>query len=558
MNEIKLIEIREKTKKLQEEAIELFINNDDLEIKERLEATLKEVMEEKRIVITFIGQYSAGKSSIVSALTNRNDIKIDADIATSSATEYILDDQIILVDTPGLYTGNQEHDDITLEAINKSDMLVYCITNELFDSITIKDYKKWVYEKNYRNKMLLVINKMSREVGEYENLKENYIESINRALNPYDIQDVTSTFIDAKDYLEGVTYDDEEFIEISRMDDLKNKINKIAAEKGILSKLDTPIKAISNLIDEALKNSLDNKLDRNQLELVNSILSELEDTKSIIRRKMRVTVSENLSIIESYANKKAVQIGSESFEFNEYEFNSLIEKTCLKINDEINEILQEENEYLKNKLEDIYDSNLMKVYVRDVEALITSGKSDITDLNRIEKSKNIFKIFNSFDISGAVSKHSIKLGATSSQASGTELHKFVKFVGEKINYKFAPWQAVNIAKNIGKVLGVVGIALQVFSVVANATDDGEEKAYREIQKARRSFKENIDEVLSGLEREYNNMIDETLKSYGEMISSVKKEKEESLESLDRNNSYINRLEKINEELMKLQVEINTI
>ena len=205
-------------------------------------------------------------------------------------------------------------------------MLVYCITNELFDSITIKDYKKWVYEKNYRNKMLLVINKMSREVGEYENLKENYIESINRALNPYDIQDVTSTFIDAKDYLEGVTYDDEEFIEISRMDDLKNKINKIAAEKGILSKLDTPIKAISNLIDEALKNSLDNKLDRNQLELVNSILSELEDTKSIIRRKMRVTVSENLSIIESYANKKAVQIGSESFEFNEYEFNSLIEK----------------------------------------------------------------------------------------------------------------------------------------------------------------------------------------------------------------------------------------
>ena len=111
-------------------------------------------MKEERIVITFIGQYSAGKSSIVSALTNRNDIKIDADIATSSATEYILDDQIILVDTPGLYTGNHEHDDITLEAINKADMLVYCITNELFDSITIKDYKNG-YMKNYRNKMLL-------------------------------------------------------------------------------------------------------------------------------------------------------------------------------------------------------------------------------------------------------------------------------------------------------------------------------------------------------------------------------------------------------------------
>ena len=142
--------------------------------------------------------------------------------------------------------------------------------------------------------------------------------------------------------------------------------------------------------------------------------------------------------------------------------------------------------------------------------------------------------------------------------SGTELHKLVKFVGGKINYKFAPWQAVNIAKNIGKVLGVVGIGLQVFSVVANATDDSEEKAYREIQKARQSFKENIDEVLSGLEREYNNMIDETLKSYGEMIGSVKEEKEESLKSLDRNSSYINRLERINEELMKLQVEINTI
>jgi len=40
------------------------------------------------ITVAFVGQYSAGKSTIISALTGKRDIKIDADIATDKNTKY--------------------------------------------------------------------------------------------------------------------------------------------------------------------------------------------------------------------------------------------------------------------------------------------------------------------------------------------------------------------------------------------------------------------------------------------------------------------------------------
>ena len=136
-------------------------------IRQKVDDELKDYQEQGILGVAFVGQYSAGKSTIISGMTGRRDIRIDADIATDKTTNYDWNG-IKLIDTPGLFTDRQDHDEITYEAINKSDLLVFCLTYMLFDSLTAENFKKLAYEKGYRWKMMLVINKMSDEAGEEE------------------------------------------------------------------------------------------------------------------------------------------------------------------------------------------------------------------------------------------------------------------------------------------------------------------------------------------------------------------------------------------------------
>ena len=107
-----------------------------LAIKQQLHQHLEAYKKDGVLTVAFIGQYSAGKSTIISALTGNRDIKIDADIATDKTTSYDWNG-IKIIDTPGLFTDRQDHDAITYEAIDQSDLLVFCLTYMLFDSTTV-------------------------------------------------------------------------------------------------------------------------------------------------------------------------------------------------------------------------------------------------------------------------------------------------------------------------------------------------------------------------------------------------------------------------------------
>lgn len=93
-------------------------------IRKKLRDELKEYRESGLLTVTFVGQYNAGKSTTISALTGRRDIRIDSDIATDKTASYDWNG-IKLVDTPGLFTDRKDHDAITYEVINKADLLVF-------------------------------------------------------------------------------------------------------------------------------------------------------------------------------------------------------------------------------------------------------------------------------------------------------------------------------------------------------------------------------------------------------------------------------------------------
>ena len=45
---------------------------------------------------------------------------------------------------------------------------------------------------------------MSKEAGEYEQLKENYEITLNKSLSPYTLDSFDVAYIDVKDYVDGI------------------------------------------------------------------------------------------------------------------------------------------------------------------------------------------------------------------------------------------------------------------------------------------------------------------------------------------------------------------
>lgn len=71
-----------------------------VDIANRMKADVESHDSEGILSLAMIGQYSAGKSTIVTALTHRTDIGIDSDIKTDSISEYLWNG-IHIIDTPG-------------------------------------------------------------------------------------------------------------------------------------------------------------------------------------------------------------------------------------------------------------------------------------------------------------------------------------------------------------------------------------------------------------------------------------------------------------------------
>ena len=140
-NKLEMGRYNQETQKLYREILKIYEELDLDKEKVLLEENYKSINSKDKISLAFIGQYSAGKSTIIKALTGEENIKIDSDIATSEVTDYKWGN-FILTDTPGLNTNeNKEHDELTRNAIKSADLLIYCITSDLFREVTKNDFK---------------------------------------------------------------------------------------------------------------------------------------------------------------------------------------------------------------------------------------------------------------------------------------------------------------------------------------------------------------------------------------------------------------------------------
>jgi len=518
-------------------------NNEELTaLRKKLREELKEYREQGIIKVAFVGQYSAGKSTIISALTGQRDIHIDADIATDKTASYDWNG-IKLIDTPGLFTDRKDHDEITYEAINKSDLLVFCLTYMLFDSLTAENFKKLAYEKGYRWKMMLVINKMSDEAGEEAQKIVNYRKSLAEALKPYNIDEFPICFIDAKDYCEGVDEDDEFLLEVSRFQTFIDTLNNFVERRAALTRFDTPVRIALSCVDEAqLSFTRDSSEDSAFLEVLARLSRTVRRERDRLRTKVRSIGLRLSSAVAKEGTVLAAAVGgNEDIEALSEQAESNVKGHYEKVGAELEEVVEVAIESLREEVKEVLQSDLIQAFVARLEVnQKVSARNVESDgnferlVNQVEQLKTIGKTVGSEVTDLAAGRVSTVSGQGFLQASnvaGSNLHHGVYAIGKLIGFDFKPWQAVNIAKDIANVMAFVGPILGVVSVAIDIRAMQKEKEQdKKLADARCEITSQFIKIARDLESQIESQLREVeTQIYGEIEQQIAaaRQKEES-------------------------------
>ena len=496
------------------------------------EEKLDEAKKESRLKLAFVGQHNAGKSTIISALTNDNSIRISSNVETDSTSAYEWGD-VILYDTPGLFAGvKTSHDEEAYRAIEESDIIVFCITSSLFDDLLIEDFVNLAYNRAYKNKIILAVNKMSQEDGDFEVLTENYRKTLRKTLEGQggDMDDFPTVFIDAKDYREGISEADEELVSLSNFESFIELLNERISAGGLMPKLVTRCNILTDAIALILS-KCGSETDRSFF----TVLSRLERTIRGYKRDMRYMMLNK----ESALRAKIMEIGNDltmligAREINDDDTEAVNIKIKKATEDAIDDIEKELSEVNKDLIEEMGDvlSTDMAIYVfEDInsekyvsDSLSAVGFNDfIKKYGAYEKMvKNGGEAFSRIAFPGGVpdsNELALKSGATLSQA--------VIQMGYYFGKSFKPVElagsAGKIAK-IGKVVGPVMAAVDVALVIADkAIEEGKIREIREAKKRCFNAVSSVaSDIIKELEKQYFLMESEVFDSKIGEVSEIK-------------------------------------
>lgn len=444
--------------------------------------------------IAFFGAFSDGKSTILSVLLNKLDIDISPEPTTDKIQIYNFDDYQI-IDTPGLFSENLIHDEITKKYISNANIIIYTVdpVNPLKDS-HIPTIKWILSELKKHDSTIFVINKMD-EIADLEDdndfvinakiKKEVVSEILKEEIGVEEHNKIVSVAADPFEMgLEHWSKDDN-YKKLSRIYNLENVIsefkskykNELLIKAGISVIRDTSNHFLSELneIKKALSNEAD--LLKNQIEEFNNRIKVLE--KDINR---------------SYINLKE-------------DFISLREDILIDI-DNINDI-NELAEVLQRRIGEngyIVQEKIDLIIKRHTDSIFSESKEMFKSLEEslVYHSRIQDELLGKLSETG---KSFIKglLGAPTREIADAII-KTRDFL--KIPFQFKPWGAIKFAK----FLKAMPVVMEAFQLVA-----GMWSKYK-LDKKRTEVKREIETAFKGLIQ--NLTLEEYIKTYFPFISET--------------------------------------
>lgn len=451
-----------------------------------------------RMVLT--GQYSSGKSTLIKALTNESaQVVIDSAVATDSVDAFDWDGLVDLVDTPGVQAGSDEHDQLAEDALRSADLVLFTVTVDLFDNRLV-EHLRHVTEDLHKAPQLLIVLTKCRTMRAAEGVRE---AAVREALGVFADQ-VPWVECDAKTYLDGLHEEDPSKaprrIEASKMTEVTDTINRIARERGDLSKFRVPLQQIALVAGETLGALTDDPAVEGALTVLARQRRALTNRRGLLDSAVGRQATEFRTACIRAADRLADAV--EVIEDSSVSDQSGLDMASAALNDE----LTTANERFVEGVGEVVSSQLADFAseVREIEASPYSRQ--LAELHvRSEVNASVAPV----DVSpghgrgsdpaqgpawgSGVADHLNKFqklwgaGNGVKASSGSKGHEIVYNVGKRVGVKFRPYQAVRWADKIGKAAKVSGaalpVAIELYTVVR---EDRQEAAALKAKLRRRS------------------------------------------------------------------------
>lgn len=458
------------------------------------------------LTIAFVGQYNAGKSTILRVLTGRGDIVIDSDVCTDTVTAYDWNG-VRLLDTPGVHAGHLDHDEKTYAVIDRADLLVFVVTNELFDDTIGYHFRELAFNRQHARRMLLVVNKMGQDPGSPETKRPD----IEKVTAPLTVADFRGVFIDARSWLEAQGADDEDradLLEIANIGALTEALNGFIAERGFSGRLSAPLFTMRGTAEQAAALlSTDFPQERAALELIHRKRSILLASRGRLRTTMSGVVARAVADIGKYGDEVAEAIEPGKTEKDAEALHTAAQARASArsegLSDEARRCVETELSELRRQLEALRNGVLARELTGQVEG---SAPSDVAlgDFaspawqarskeavladwpTKAKKVGNVAKEIGNWAArwaTGPAAEGTSAFGVAA--ARGSDAHKAVYNVGKFFGVKFQPWGAVKVARAIGNAGRVISAVGGVLAVAAQIAEDRQQEQCRlQLQDAR--------------------------------------------------------------------------
>lgn len=465
--------------------------------------------------LALFGAFSDGKSSVISALTGRTDIKVATDPNTAEVTAYEYGD-LQIIDTPGLFSDRLLHDDISSKYISEANMVLYTVdpVNPLPESQ--HNVVKWLIRDIAKaDATLFVLNKMD----EIADLEEDADFKLNVEIKTAEIKktvalacgeegvDVQVVGVSANPYDRGLEYwfkEETTYRELSHIDDLRSAVELFVAKA------------------------------RDGLILAASISAARDAVLTIVG-----TVSRAQIALEKQIHLSICQLDESRDQLDG--FNRRIGKTYVAVKEEVLQLREDTllgidgavdarslQSILKIQLGmkgEILQQRIDLILQKHTETLVNTQSDLARDLDESLSKYN--------EASRTLLKEAVKLGGQFGQKlSGTSSRKLANLILKtrdalRIPFKFKPWGALKWGKSLlkfGKFLKGLPILIESLDVIVKVfTEIKLEKEKSKVStQVQGLFTEFLDSLtMDAYQSEYFPFIDQYRSMFDELSKQVK-------------------------------------
>lgn len=435
--------------------------------KAKIDSAIQSVADQK-LKVALVGGFSEGKTSIAAAWIERLDkesMKIDHKESSDAVKIYDIDNEMELVDTPGLFgfkekitdSGKIErYKDITKKYISEAHLILYALNPSNPIKESHKDDLNWLFRTlNLLSRTIFVISRFDEEADiedeedynkRFEIKKENVQNRLNEliSLSEEEKESLIIVAVAANPFDLGVEHwlkHQEEFQKLSHIKALQDATQKKIKENG--GKLTIIEEAKKSVIQDVVYKQMplakkEQQEIKREMEYLNKMIEKRRKDLQNLNKEISQARINLREFITRYFSGLIAQVSGTSLEtFNDFAIREIGDEG-INIDTRVQNAFERQTQGIFNemaKIETGFNADL-SLFEKHAGAL---GKIGINFLNQ----------------SGFINATNIKLVRDGIAAMG-------KFVGVDLAFKFKPWGAVKLAGNLNKALPLIGFAFEAW------------------------------------------------------------------------------------------------